>query len=349
MDCLTIRSSSPRFHSLPRPDPSSSFPNRRIAQPWPRGSSARRKRRPKPWRRTPCITCFCCPRRSPTSSAKVFSSGTAFSTTGRISDRFFCCRLTHSYVLLELMQSLELAAEWLRPRACRELTGVSPACVAGVHAPHEAGVDPRALTAALVSACEAAGVRIAIGAASELITEGDRVAGVRTSGGEELVAGSVVVAAGPGRPRTGCPAPARPPVAVEGQILTPRRDRGGAGLRADTWSPARLRRSRAATAGWSSAPPSRSRDSTPGDRGRRPRAASRGLPGPARGRRARAGRDGRGPTAGDPDNMPLVGPARSTGCCSRPAASAAGSCSRRSPPSALPRYWPAAPVEATTR
>ncbi len=122
----------------------------------------------------------------------------------------------------ELMQSLELAAEWLHPRACRELEpGISPACVAGVHAPHESAVDPRALTAALVSACEAAGVRIAIGAASELITEGGRVAGVRTSLGEELAARSVVVAAGSWSAADWLPAPARPAVRpVKGQIIS---------------------------------------------------------------------------------------------------------------------------------
>src|ERR671937_154359 len=48
----------------------------------------------------------------------------------------------------ELMDSLDLGAEWLRPSACRELEpGLSVACAAGVHAPGEAAVDPRILIA----------------------------------------------------------------------------------------------------------------------------------------------------------------------------------------------------------
>ena len=44
----------------------------------------------------------------------------------------------------ELMDSLDLGVEWLRPRACRDLEpGLAPACAAGVHAPAEAAVDPR--------------------------------------------------------------------------------------------------------------------------------------------------------------------------------------------------------------
>jgi glycine oxidase len=122
----------------------------------------------------------------------------------------------------ELMRSLELDAEWLRPRGCRALEpGVHPACVAGVHAPHESAVDPRALTAALVRACEAAGARIVIDAAAELIVEADRAAGVRTAGGLELRSPAVLAAAGSWSGTDWLPDGARPPVRpVKGQILT---------------------------------------------------------------------------------------------------------------------------------
>jgi len=122
----------------------------------------------------------------------------------------------------ELMQSLALDAEWLRPRACRELEpGVSPSCVAGVHAPHESAVDPRALTAALVAACKASGVRIATGEATGLLLEDERVTGIRTAAGERLSARSVVVAAGSWSAAEWLPDAARPPVRpVKGQILT---------------------------------------------------------------------------------------------------------------------------------
>ena len=122
----------------------------------------------------------------------------------------------------ELMRSLELDAEWLRPRECRALeSGIHPACVAGVHAPHESAVDPRALTAALVRACEAAGVRIVIDTAAELIVEDDRTAGVRTAGGLDLRSRAVVAAAGSWSGGDWLPAVARPAVRpVKGQILT---------------------------------------------------------------------------------------------------------------------------------
>jgi glycine oxidase len=122
----------------------------------------------------------------------------------------------------ELMRSLDLSAEWLRPRACRRLEpGVSPACVAAIHAPHEAAVDPRALTAALVAAIEAAGGTIEIATAGELLTSAGRVAGVRTTAGEERRAETVLVAAGSWSAAAWLPPPARPPIRpVKGQILT---------------------------------------------------------------------------------------------------------------------------------
>lgn len=122
----------------------------------------------------------------------------------------------------ELMESLGLAAEWLRPRGCRALEpGLAPACAAGVHAPHEAAVDPRVLTAALARAFESAGGRIEIGEAAAAVIEGDRVVGVRTAAGDELRAAAVVLAAGSWSGADWLPPAARPPVRpVKGQILT---------------------------------------------------------------------------------------------------------------------------------
>jgi glycine oxidase len=122
----------------------------------------------------------------------------------------------------ELMDSLGLEAEWMRPRACRELEpGLAPAVAAGVHAPHETAVDPRALTAALVVALEEAGGRLEIGEVSATMLDGERVTGVRTSSGAELLAETVVVAAGPWSAADWLPPQARPEVRpVKGQILT---------------------------------------------------------------------------------------------------------------------------------
>lgn len=123
--------------------------------------------------------------------------------------------------LHDFQRSLGLPAEWLTSRECRELEpGLAPACVGGVHAPHEAHVDPRALSAALVAAAGRAGAEIAAGAeVVEAVLDGDRLAGVVTADGRRVLAGHVVVA-------TGCwgapwlPPEARPPVRpVKGQIL----------------------------------------------------------------------------------------------------------------------------------
>src|SRR5689334_10237159 len=53
----------------------------------------------------------------------------------------------------DLQRSLGLGAEWLPPRRCRELEpGLTPSFNGGVHAPEEAAIDPRRMTAALLAA-----------------------------------------------------------------------------------------------------------------------------------------------------------------------------------------------------
>ena len=124
----------------------------------------------------------------------------------------------------ELMGSLELEAEWLRPRAARRLEpGLATACSAAVLAPHEAASDPRALVAALWTAAEREGVEIVTRAeAFAALIERDRLAGVRDSTGAVHRARLVVLAAGAWSRAAGwLPAEARPPVRpVKGQILT---------------------------------------------------------------------------------------------------------------------------------
>jgi glycine oxidase len=124
----------------------------------------------------------------------------------------------------ELMASLGLEAERLRPRAARELEpGIAPSCTAAVHAPGEAAVDPRRLVAALIAALEACG--------GELVTDvevvepqfdGRRLAGVRTADGAEHRARHVVLAAGCWSGALGwLRGSARPPVRpVKGQVVT---------------------------------------------------------------------------------------------------------------------------------
>jgi glycine oxidase len=123
----------------------------------------------------------------------------------------------------DLQRSLNLGAEWLLPRRCRELEpGLTPSLNGGVHAPGEGSVDPRALVAALLAALDAEGVDLLTGTeVTEGLIEGERIVGVRTDGGEELRAAAVVLAAGAWSSQAEwLPGPARPPVRpVKGQIL----------------------------------------------------------------------------------------------------------------------------------
>ena len=123
----------------------------------------------------------------------------------------------------ELMTSLEMGCQWMRPRGCRELEpGLSPGVTAGVHLPGESAVDPRLLVPALVAAVDAAGGEIVTDAeVVGALLEGGRIVGVATADGREHRADRVVLAAGAWSGASGwLPAPARPPVRpVKGQLL----------------------------------------------------------------------------------------------------------------------------------
>jgi glycine oxidase len=123
----------------------------------------------------------------------------------------------------ELMASLDLGVEWLRTRGCRELEpGLTPACVAGVHLPGEAAVDPRLLVPALVAALDRTGGELFVEAeVVDTLFEDRRVAGVVTSDGREHRADHVVLAAGAwSGAAPWLPPSARPPVRpVKGQLL----------------------------------------------------------------------------------------------------------------------------------
>jgi len=121
----------------------------------------------------------------------------------------------------ELMQSHGLAAQWLTPRECRRLEPGLRVATGGVHAAHEAAVDPRALIAALTIALERAGATIEAAVVDEAVIEDRRLRGVITDDGREHRAGSVVLAAGPWSSAPWLPEPLRPQVRpVKGQILT---------------------------------------------------------------------------------------------------------------------------------
>ncbi len=127
----------------------------------------------------------------------------------------------------DLQRELGLEAEWLAPRACRELEpGLTPSFNGGVHAAGEAAVDPRALALALLAALSASGVEVRSGReVVDGVWEGERLAGVRTAGGEEgeaeVRANAVVLCTGAWSGATEwLPEEARPPVRpVKGEVL----------------------------------------------------------------------------------------------------------------------------------
>jgi glycine oxidase len=98
----------------------------------------------------------------------------------------------------ELMRSLGLEAEWLTGTGCRELEpGLGRSAYAGIHAPHEAGVDPIAIVAALRSACLREGAEVISGAEVVApIRDGGAVRGVETADGRRHPAETTVLAAG---------------------------------------------------------------------------------------------------------------------------------------------------------
>jgi glycine oxidase len=136
----------------------------------------------------------------------------------------------------DLQRSLELEAEWLPPRRCRDLEpGLTPSFHGGVFAAGEAAIDPRALTRVLVAACAAEGVEVRAEAeVVDGIFDGERLAGVRTAKGrsdgqstsdrpldEEIAAEAVVLAGGAwSGAMNWLPKEARPTVRpIKGQVV----------------------------------------------------------------------------------------------------------------------------------
>jgi glycine oxidase len=137
----------------------------------------------------------------------------------------------------DLQRSLELEAEWLPPRRCRDLEpGLTPSFHGGVLASGEAAVDPRALAAALVVACAEGGVEIRAGCevTGAILADG-RLTGVRmekrahfgrrhytfTASDGDFYADTVLLAGGAWSGAVPwLPEEARPPVRpVKGQVV----------------------------------------------------------------------------------------------------------------------------------
>ncbi|MFF3611014.1 glycine oxidase ThiO [Streptomyces sp. NPDC002580] len=121
---------------------------------------------------------------------------------------------------LQIRSGLE--SQWLSGRECRRLEPMlAPGVRGGLRVDGDHQIDPRRLAAALVTACERAGVVLHRTWAQRLTVVRERAAGVVTTDGTELAAGRVVLAGGSLSGRLeGVPEDVLPPVRpVKGQVL----------------------------------------------------------------------------------------------------------------------------------
>ncbi|MFD1658511.1 glycine oxidase ThiO [Streptomyces caeni] len=121
-----------------------------------------------------------------------------------------------------LQQQSGLESEWLSGRECRRLEPMlAPGVRGGLRVDGDHQIDPRRLAAALVTACERAGVVFHRAWAERLSVARERARGVRTADGTDLAAGQVVLAAGSLSGRlAGVPDEVVPPVRpVKGQVV----------------------------------------------------------------------------------------------------------------------------------
>ncbi|NED36888.1 glycine oxidase ThiO [Streptomyces sp. SID8499] len=128
----------------------------------------------------------------------------------------------HLRELHALQQQSGLESEWLSGRECRRLEPMlAPGVRGGLRVDGDHQIDPRRLAAALVTACERAGVVFHRAWAERLTVERDRAAGCVLRDGTALGARQVVLAAGSLSGRlAGVPDEALPPVRpVKGQVL----------------------------------------------------------------------------------------------------------------------------------
>ncbi|MEE1741041.1 glycine oxidase ThiO [Streptomyces sp. BE147] len=128
----------------------------------------------------------------------------------------------HLRELHALQQRSGLESEWLSGRECRRLEPMlAPGVRGGLRVDGDHQVDPRRLAAALLTACERAGVVLHRDRAERLTVSGGRAAGAVLADGTELAADQVVLAAGSLSGRlAGLPDEVVPPVRpVKGQVL----------------------------------------------------------------------------------------------------------------------------------
>ncbi|MEW2220500.1 glycine oxidase ThiO [Streptomyces sp. NPDC006990] len=138
----------------------------------------------------------------------------------------------HLRELHALQQRCGLESQWLTGRECRRLEPMlAPSVRGGARVDGDHQIDPRRLAAALLRACERAGVAFRRSGAVRLLHRRDRAAGAALADGTELRAEQTVLALG-ARSGTleGLPPWVAPPVRpVKGQVLRLRMPGGSAG------------------------------------------------------------------------------------------------------------------------
>ncbi|KAA6222393.1 glycine oxidase ThiO [Streptomyces albofaciens JCM 4342] len=121
---------------------------------------------------------------------------------------------------LQLRSGLD--SEWLSGRECRRLEPMlAPGVRGGLRVDGDHQVDPRRLAAALLTACERAGVAFHRTTAERLTVGRGRATGAELADGSRVAAGQVVLAAGSRSGQlAGVPEDVLPPVRpVKGQVL----------------------------------------------------------------------------------------------------------------------------------
>ncbi|MEE1942452.1 glycine oxidase ThiO [Streptomyces sp. TRM 70361] len=147
---------------------------------------------------------------------------TGYRTCGTLAVALDADDRAHLRELHALHRRCGLDSAWLTGRECRRLEPMlAPGVRGGLRVDGDHQVDPRRLTAALLTACERAGVDFVRRRAGRLTVTGDRAAGVALEDGTEVAADRVVLAAGSESGRlAGVPGEVLPPVRpVKGQIL----------------------------------------------------------------------------------------------------------------------------------
>lgn len=128
----------------------------------------------------------------------------------------------HLRDLHALQRRCGLDSEWLTGRECRKLEPMlAPGVRGGLRVDGDHQIDPRRLAAALLTACERAGVEFVRERAGRLTVASGRATGIELADGTPLPAGQVVLAGGSLSGRlAGVPEHVRPPVRpVKGQVL----------------------------------------------------------------------------------------------------------------------------------